>query len=93
MKARNHKRLLMMLPAALVVGIAFAQAPAAAAPVSAAADEFSNIMTAGIGIVAIVLLAATLLTIGRANRMLARRLLQLEADKRGIELPEEVEKV
>lgn len=93
MKARNHKRLLMMLPAALVVGIAFAQAPAAAAPVSAAAGELSKIMTSGIGIVAIVLLAAALLTIGRANRMLARRLLQLEAAKRGIELPEEVEKV
>jgi cytochrome c oxidase cbb3-type subunit 3 len=92
MKARNHKRLLMMLPLILAAGVVFAQDPAAA-PVSAATGEFNNIMTAGIGIVAIVLLAAALLTIGRANRMLARRLLQLEAAQRGIELPEEVDEV
>ncbi|MEN9415804.1 MAG: hypothetical protein RLZ62_2108 [Bacteroidota bacterium] len=92
MKARNHKRLLMMLPLILAAGVVFAQDPAAA-PVSASTGEFNNIMTAGIGIVAIVLLAAALLTIGRANRMLARRLLQLEAAQRGIELPEEVDEV
>lgn len=92
MKARNHKRLLMMLPLILAAGVVFAQDPAAA-PVSAATGEFNNIMTAGLGIVAIVLLAAALLTIGRANKMLARRLLQLEAAQRGIELPEEVDEV
>jgi cytochrome c oxidase cbb3-type subunit 3 len=82
----------MMLPLILAAGVVFAQDPAAA-PVSASTGEFNNIMTAGIGIVAIVLLAAALLTIGRANRMLARRLLQLEAAQRGIELPEEVDEV
>lgn len=69
----------------------WAQAPAAtsAAAPSPAASEFNNIMTWGIGIAALLILAAGLFSIARANRMLAKRLLQLEAARLGVTLPED----
>lgn len=91
MKTRNYKSLMVVLLAGLAQGM-LAQAPgatSAAAPVSPAANEFNYIMTWGIGIAALILLAMGLFAIARANRMLAKRLLQLEAARMGVTLPEE----
>jgi cytochrome c oxidase cbb3-type subunit 3 len=48
-------------------------------------------MTWGIGIAVLVMLAVTLYTIARANRYLAKRVLQFEAAKSGVTLPAEVD--
>lgn len=85
MKTRNHK--LVFLIVAVLSQAAQAQAPAADPAKTAAATEFSDIMTWGIGIAVLLMLTITLITIVRANRYLAKRVLQFEAAKNGVTLP------
>jgi cytochrome c oxidase cbb3-type subunit 3 len=63
-----------------------AQAPATEPAKTAATTEVADIMTWGIGIAVLLMLAFTLLTISRANRYLANRVLQFEAAKNGVTL-------
>lgn len=89
MKPRIHKLLSLTLLMGYSLGL-WAQAPAETATgPSPAAFEVSHIMTWVIGIVAMLLLAFGLFSIAKANRMLAKRLLQLEAARLGITLPDE----
>lgn len=86
MKTRNHK--LVFLIVSVLAQTALAQAPAAdaAKTASPAATEVADLMTWGIGIAVLIMLAFTLYTISRANRYLARRVLQFEAAKNGVTL-------
>lgn len=86
MKTRNHK--LVFLIVSVLAQTTLAQAPAAdaAKTASPAATEVADLMTWGIGIAVLIMLAFTLYTISRANRYLARRVLQFEAAKHGVTL-------
>ncbi len=90
MKTRNHK-LVFLIAALLGHILSFAQAPAAGAakPDSAAATEVADIMTLGMGLMVLAILAVALFTMARANRYLSQRVLQFEAEKSGVKLPEE----
>jgi cytochrome c oxidase cbb3-type subunit III len=91
MKTRHHKLVFLILTVLGQTGMA--QAPVSAAPTtpSPAATEVADIMTWGIGIAVLVMLAVTLYTIARANRYLAKRVLQFEAARSGVTLPAEVD--
>jgi cytochrome c oxidase cbb3-type subunit 3 len=89
MNMRNNKLvvfLLMLLGQSLL-----AQAPETGAANSntAAATEVADIMTWGIGVVVMAILAIALFAMGRANKLLSKRVLQLEARKNGVELPDD----
>lgn len=93
MKTRNHKLVFLLMT--VISQTILAQAPAADAATtpSPAATEVADILTWGIGIAVLILLAVTLYTIARANRFLAKRVLQFEAAKNGVTLPAEPDDV
>jgi cytochrome c oxidase cbb3-type subunit 3 len=88
MKTRNHKLVFLIL--AVLSQTGQAQTPAATGnTVPPAANEVADIMMWGIGIIVLLILAIALFTMARANRYLSNRVLQFEAAKNGVVLPEE----
>jgi cytochrome c oxidase cbb3-type subunit III len=90
MKTRNHK-LVFLIVALLGQTLSFAQNAVSVAPKPdlKAANEVADIMTLGIGLMVMAILAVALFTMARANRYLSNRVLQFEAEKNGVTLPEE----
>lgn len=90
MKTRNHK-LVFLAVAMLGQVLSFAQNAASAAPKVdlEKTNEVSDIMTLAIGLIVMLILAVALLTMARANQYLSNRVLQFEAAKNGVTLPEE----
>jgi len=90
MKTRNHK-LVFLAVAMLGQVLSFAQNAISAVPEVnlKEANEVADIMTLSIGLAVLIILAIALFTMARSNQYLSNRVLQFEAAKNGVTLPEE----